>query len=42
LVEFAIYPLQERDESPSVIEGEDSALKSINVTTKEKEAADMA
>jgi NCS1 family nucleobase:cation symporter-1 len=42
LVEFAVLPLQEGDESISIIEGEDSALKSTNVTTKEKEAADMA
>jgi cytosine/uracil/thiamine/allantoin permease len=41
LVEIAVYPPHLGDEAPSIIEGEDAASKSTQVTAKEKEAAGM-
>ncbi|KAH8732311.1 permease for cytosine/purines, uracil, thiamine, allantoin-domain-containing protein [Phaeosphaeriaceae sp. PMI808] len=42
MVEVAVYPMQRGEETPSVIEGEESIAKETHVTTKEKEVADMA
>ena len=42
MIEVAVYPPQKGEEAPSVVEGEDPTAKESYVTTKEKEASDMA
>jgi hypothetical protein len=43
MVEVAVYPPQKGEETPSIIEGEDSSTKEPYVTTTtEKDVADLA
>jgi NCS1 family nucleobase:cation symporter-1 len=42
LVDVAVYPPQMGEESPAIIEGEESMSKTTHVIAKEKEVADMA